>query len=67
MGTHYEGTRQEKMALDTYIKLMRCAEAVESRVNRHLATANLTISQFGVLEALYHLGPLVQKDIARKS
>lgn len=66
MGTHYQGTREETLALNLYIKLMRCAEAVESRVNRHLQSAGLTTSQFGVLEALYHLGPLVQKDIAAK-
>ena len=66
MATKYDGTKQVNQALDTYIKLMRCAEMVEARVNRHLAVANLTVSQFGVLEALYHLGPLVQKDIAKK-
>lgn len=66
MPTNYSGTKQEERALDVYVKLLRCAEAVETRVNRHLASHNLTSSQFGVLEALYHLGPLVQKDIARK-
>lgn len=66
MATNYSGTKQEERALDVYVKLLRCAEAVETRVNRHLAVHNLTASQFGVLEALYHLGPLVQKDIAKK-
>ena len=66
MGTHYEGTREEVMALDLYIKILRCADSVETRVNRHLQKVGLTTSQFGVLEALYHLGPLVQKDIASK-
>lgn len=31
-----------------------------------MAEAGLTISQFGVLEALYHKGPLCQRDIAAK-
>ena len=31
-----------------------------------MAAAGLTISQFGVLEALYHKGPLCQRDIAIK-
>jgi MarR family 2-MHQ and catechol resistance regulon transcriptional repressor len=31
-----------------------------------LATPKLTISQFGVLEALYHKGPLCQRDIGSK-
>ncbi|MEI6208523.1 MAG: MarR family transcriptional regulator [Desulfuromonadales bacterium] len=53
-------------ALNTYTKLMRAAESVTGRVNRCMAAANLTISQFGVLEALYHKGPLCQRDIAAK-
>lgn len=53
-------------ALNTYTKLMRAAESVTSRVHRVLAAPKLTISQFGVLEALHHKGPLCQKDIAAK-
>ena len=53
-------------ALNTYTKLMRAAESVTSRVHRVLAEPKLTISQFGVLEALYHKGPLCQRDIASK-
>lgn len=53
-------------ALNTYTKLMRAAESVTSRVHRVLATPKLTISQFGVLEALYHKGPLCQRDIGLK-
>jgi len=53
-------------ALNTYTKLMRAAESVTSRVHRVLSEPKLTISQFGVLEALYHKGPLCQRDIASK-
>lgn len=53
-------------ALNTYTKLMRAAESMTSRINRFMASANLTISQFGVLEALHHKGPLCQRDIAAK-
>jgi MarR family 2-MHQ and catechol resistance regulon transcriptional repressor len=53
-------------AMNTYTKLMRAAESVTSRVGRSMALAELTISQFGVLEALYHKGPLCQRDIALK-
>lgn len=53
-------------ALNTYTKLMRAAESVTSRVHRVLAEPKLTISQFGVLEALYHKGSLCQRDIAAK-
>ncbi len=54
------------LALNTYTKLMRAAESVTVRVSRVMTTAGLTISQFGVLEALHHKGPLCQRDIAAK-
>lgn len=66
MSTHYPGTEQERLALDVYIKLYRAADSVSQRINRHLADASLTVSQFGVLEALYHLGPLCQSELAQK-
>lgn len=57
---------QTYRALNTYTKLMRAAESVTGRVNRFMAASDLTISQFGVLEALHHKGPLCQRDIAAK-
>jgi MarR family transcriptional regulator, 2-MHQ and catechol-resistance regulon repressor len=54
------------LPLNTYTKLMRAAESVTSRVSRCMSDADLTVSQFGVLEALYHKGPLCQRDIAAK-
>ena len=53
-------------ALNTYTKLMRASESVTSRVHRALLASKLTISQFGVLEALLHKGSLCQRDIAAK-
>jgi len=52
--------------LNTYTKLMRAAESVTARVSRCMSEDSLTVSQFGVLEALYHKGPLCQRDIAVK-
>jgi MarR family 2-MHQ and catechol resistance regulon transcriptional repressor len=66
MGTHYQGTQLEKDALEVYIKLSRAAGAVEAGINYHLKDYGLTSSQFGVLEALYHLGPLHQHELATK-
>ncbi|MHC1696933.1 MAG: MarR family winged helix-turn-helix transcriptional regulator [Geobacteraceae bacterium] len=66
MTDKYFGTKTELRSLRTFVKLMRAAEALSTRVTRHLADSGLTISQFGVLEALYHLGPLCQRDIAKK-
>src|SRR5690242_8658426 len=66
MSTHYNGTTEERSALDAYIKLMRAAISIEARVNRHLQDARLTPGQFGVLEALYHLGPMNQTSLCEK-
>lgn len=66
MGTHYRGSSSEKTTLNTFIKLMRATESLNNRLNKHLAEVDLTVSQFGTLEALYHLGPLNQRAIAEK-
>lgn len=66
MATHYVGNATEKRALDSFIKLSRAAESVNRRVNEHLRAHDLSVSQFGVLEALYHLGPLPVGQVADK-
>src|SRR6476469_6427314 len=66
MPNRYAGTDEERVALDAYVKLWRAAHAVEVAANRHLTEHNLTVSQFAVLEALYHLGPLSQRQLADK-
>jgi MarR family 2-MHQ and catechol resistance regulon transcriptional repressor len=65
MGTHYQGDNQAIRSLDTYIKLMRAAESVLVRTHRRTA-CDLTVSQFGVLETLHHLGPMHQRRIGSK-
>jgi MarR family transcriptional regulator, 2-MHQ and catechol-resistance regulon repressor len=66
MPTHYQGSAQEKAALDAYIKLMRAADSVTSRLEPLMRAADLTVGQFGTLEALLHLGPLCQRDLGQK-
>lgn len=66
MGSHFKGSRKETEALNSYIKLIRAAESILSRINLSLSNYNLTESQFGVLEALYHLGSLSQTALAKK-
>ncbi len=66
MGTRHRGPEEETRALDAFIKLMRAADALAARVHQHLAADKLTESQLGVLEALFHAGPLCQRDLAEK-
>ena len=66
MGTKFSGTAAERRTLDAYIKLRRAVNSMAGRTIVLMREAGLTESQFGVLEALHHLGPLCQKDLARK-
>ena len=66
MGTHYRGTKKEIRALNTYIKFMRAADSLSSRINSRLIKTELSESQLNVLDVLFHLGPLSQKDLGKK-
>lgn len=66
MPTHYSGTEAEVRALNLYIKLLRASNTLLDRVAPVLSEGGLTVSQFGVLEALFHLGPLCQKELGAK-
>ncbi len=56
----------QRSALNCFVKLMRASNRLTTDIHRHLLDDNLTHSQFAVLEALYHLGPLCQGDLGRK-
>lgn len=56
----------QRQALALYVKLMRATNQLTHRVHEHLKEDNLTVSQFGVLEALLHLGPLSQSELGEK-
>jgi MarR family 2-MHQ and catechol resistance regulon transcriptional repressor len=66
MPTHYSGTQAETRTLDTFIKLTRCINALLARLAERDTIADLTPSQFAVLEALYHLGPMTQGEVSHK-
>ena len=66
MSTKYQGTTEEVRALDTYVKFVRAFDAVTARLEEQNTVGDLSNSQFGTLEMLYHLGPLTQKDIGQK-
>ena len=52
MPTHYSGTPQETLALNTLIKLTRSVDSLASRLSQRGTLGELTESQFGVLETL---------------
>jgi len=66
MGTQFKGSKRTAEALNSYIKLIRSAESLSSKINLELSEFGLTESQFGVLDALLHLGPMKHKEIGKK-
>ena len=67
MPTRYVGSPSEVLALDTIIKLSRSLNFVQARLTPHLQKGfGITESQFGVMEALLHLGPLSQGQLCAK-
>lgn len=59
------GSRRDR-ALNAYVKLARAANTAMAYARVGLEHADLTLSQFAVLEALYHVGPLNLGDLARR-
>jgi MarR family 2-MHQ and catechol resistance regulon transcriptional repressor len=66
MPTHYQGSKRDRTALNAYINLVRASETVLNRMGADLAEKGLTLGQFGVLEALLHLGPMCQRELSEK-
>jgi MarR family transcriptional regulator, 2-MHQ and catechol-resistance regulon repressor len=67
MPSHYKGSAEDLRALDAFIKLNRSLAAVQGRLLPALQKDfGLTESQFAIIEAVYHLGPLPQGELCRK-
>ena len=66
MPKRFKGTLAQERALSAYVKLERAAGAAFAYARVGLEEEGLTLSQFAVLEALYHLGPLFLGDLARR-
>jgi MarR family transcriptional regulator, 2-MHQ and catechol-resistance regulon repressor len=66
MPTHYKGNEREVRALNALINLARALDSLSARLGPTFAATGLTAAQFGVLEAVYHLGPMCQKELGHK-
>jgi len=53
-------------ALELYVVLMRASAAVAKRLEPSITKHGLTAAEFGVLEVLYHRGPLLLGEVQRK-
>jgi MarR family 2-MHQ and catechol resistance regulon transcriptional repressor len=66
MPTHYEGTEEETRALNAFIRFTRAFQTVDRKISTTFQAHDLTSGQFGVLESLYHLGPMHQGTLGDK-
>ncbi len=55
----------ENRALKIFIQFIWASETVKARIYSQLDKYGLTMSQFGVLDALFHMGPLPQSDLGK--
>jgi len=66
MSTHYKGTSKEQDILNSWIKLNRAHISVGNALKTNMDGHGLTMTQFGVMEILEHLGPMPLKLIGEK-
>jgi MarR family 2-MHQ and catechol resistance regulon transcriptional repressor len=59
-------TDKTELALKTWVKLARAFNTFNKLSNEEISTHGLTPSQFGVLEALFHLGPMTIGKLCEK-
>lgn len=59
-------TKKETLGMTSFAALQRCVSIVSGEVHKILGPHNLTVSQFGVMEALYVYGPMYQRDLAEQ-
>jgi len=58
--------KEKDLSLKTLIALTRCYQSVHKRETRTIKDAGVTVSQFAVLELLYHKGDMRVCEITEK-
>ena len=53
-------------ALKLHVVLSRALNAIHGHLESHVTTNELTPTEFGILEALYHKGPLLLGEVQKK-
>lgn len=54
-------------ALKLWVILSRATAGIERRAREDVARHDLTLAEFGVLEALYHKGPMLAGEVQRRT
>jgi MarR family 2-MHQ and catechol resistance regulon transcriptional repressor len=63
---HPVPTGEEGVALKLWVVLSRAQAAIARHTEADIARHGITVTEFGILEALYHRGPLLLGDLQRK-
>lgn len=66
MGSKFNGSPNQIVALNSFIKFFRASEVVKSKISLITNSYGYSDGQFYVLDVLYHLGSLPQKKLAEK-
>ena len=66
MGVKISYGRKNDLALNTWVKLARTHSIISHLSDENIRSYNLTTPQFGVIEALGHLGPLRVGQLCKK-
>lgn len=66
MGANISYGKKNDLALNTWVKLARTHSIISHLSDENVRNYNLTTPQFGVIEALGHLGPLRVGQLCKK-
>jgi len=58
--------KKQERSLKLLIVLSRAFAAIEAHTRADVARHGLTLTEFGILEALYHKGPMLLGEVQRK-
>jgi MarR family 2-MHQ and catechol resistance regulon transcriptional repressor len=61
-----EASEDQALALKLWVVLARAHAAVHARLQADAAAHGLTLTEFGILEVLYHKGPLLLGEVQRR-
>lgn len=56
----------QQRALQFWVKLSRAHNAISARATADISRYGLTLAEFGILEALYHRGPMLLGEVQRR-
>jgi MarR family 2-MHQ and catechol resistance regulon transcriptional repressor len=56
----------ESTALQLWVKMLRAQNAIVAHAHADVARHGLTLAEFGILEALYHRGPMLLGELQRR-